>query len=242
MIQIAICDDEDETLTKIAELVFKYGTQNKVDISIDTYNRAKDLEKALDSQRKYQIYILDMLMPQMSGIEIGQRIRSQDRQASIICLTSSKDFAYQAFGIYAQRYLLKPADQEALFEAMDFAVGHAREKSRVFHVNTADGIQGVLLHDIEYVENSERMLHIFLADGREVISRFLRKSFESSLAELLENGSFLQVHKSFLVNLSCVGLYEASQMTMRSGMQIPISKSRQAQVKRAYLKYMSESY
>lgn len=106
MIQIAICDDEDETLTKIAELVFKYGTQNKVDISIDTYNRAKDLEKELDSQRKYQIYILDMLMPQMSGIEIGQRIRSQDRQASIICLTSSKDFAYQAFGIYAQRYLL----------------------------------------------------------------------------------------------------------------------------------------
>ena len=58
---------------------------------------------------------------------------------------------------------------------------------------------------------------------------------------LLENSDFIQTHKSFIVNLGQVSLYDVSQMTMRSGTQVPVSKSRQADVKRTYLKYISEN-
>ena len=79
MIQVAICDDEPEILQELSGAVTDYGTQKDLDLSIDTYSSAKDLEKQTTYGKQYQIYILDMLMPQMNGIEIGQAIRSHDR-------------------------------------------------------------------------------------------------------------------------------------------------------------------
>ncbi len=242
MIQIAICDDEPEILSCIEKQISEYGIQKKIVLSINTFQYAKDLETAVLNQTDYQIFILDILMPQMNGIELGQIIRNADEQAVIICLTSSKDFAYQAFGIYAQRYLLKPPDKNSLYEAMDFAVSSLQQRNQILYVNTADGIQKIFYHEIEYIENLSRTLHIFTIDNREIISRYLRISFEQSLNELLENKYFIQVHKSFIVNLSQIRVYDLTQMTMLSGKQIPISKSRQPIVKRNYLKYTAESY
>lgn len=125
---------------------------------------------------------------------------------------------------------------------MDFAISDLCQKIQFLSVNTAKGIQKISYQEIEYIENSARTLHVFTTDGREIISKYLRTSFESNLQKILENKHFIQVHKSFIVNLNYVKLYDPAQMTMHSGRQIPISKSRQPNVKRTYLKYTSESY
>ena len=144
--------------------------------------------------------------------------------------------------MFAQRYLLKPIKEKELNEAMDFAVSQALLMQKALHINTAKGIQQILYQDIEYVENAARALHVFTIDGKETVSRLLRNSFEKDMELLLENEDFIQTHKSFIVNLSHVRLYGQNQMTMRSGAQIPISKSRQAEVKRGYLSYISCGY
>lgn len=241
MIRVAICDDEDKTLKDLENAVLHYGTLKNLDLKADTFSQSADLAAQIQNNETYDIYILDMLMPQQNGIEVGQEIRKHDEHAVIIYLTSSMDFAYQAFGVFAQRYLLKPMNEAELFKALDFAAETIRKTQKLFYVNTAQGIQQIYYHEIEYVENAARALHIFAVNGEEIVSRLLRKSFENEMNCLLNSRWFIQTHKSFIVNLCHVRLYELSQMTMRSGAQIPISKSRQAQVKRAYLKYISES-
>ena len=181
-------------------------------------------------------------MPQMNGIELGQSVRKADAQAVIIYLTSTMDFAYQAFGVFAQRYLLKPLKEPELYEAMDFAAANIHKLHMALNVNTSDGIQRVFYHEIEYVENAARALHIFATDGKEIVSRLLRRSFENDMECLLQSREFIQTHKSFIVNLNYVKLYSQGQITMRSGAQIPVSKSRQSETKRAYLQYISEHY
>ena len=241
MIRIAICDDEIQTLHDIGDRFTQYGAKHGQEFAIDEYSKAQELAEQIQI-RDYQIFILDILMPDMSGIEIGQMIRSKDEQAVIIYLTSTMDYAYQAFGVFAQRYLLKPIKEKELDEAMDFAVSQAFLEQKALHINTAQGIEQILCRDIEYVENAARALHIFTIDGKETVSRVLRKSFENDMDILLESQDFIQTHKSFIVNLSHVKIYGQNQMTMRSGAQIPISKSRQAEVKRIYLSYISGGY
>lgn len=241
MIKVAICDDEHDTLRYVGDMITNYAALNKLDLSIDRFSRAEDLEMQIEQNGNYQIYVLDMLMPQRNGIDVGQTIRRQDSRAVIIYLTSSKDYAYQAFGVFAQRYLLKPLKETEFCEAMDFAVANALNMLKTLCINTADGIQRIFYHEIEYVESSARAAHIFTTDHREIVSRLLRQSFENNMSMLLENSDFIQTHKSFIVNLGQVSLYDVSQMTMRSGTQVPVSKSRQADVKRTYLKYISEN-
>ena len=181
-------------------------------------------------------------MPDIDGIEIGKVIRKQNEKAVIIYLTSSVDYALQAFGVFAQRYLLKPVKQEEFHEAIEFAVEQALQKQRVLYVNTKEGIHKILYDEIEYVENVSRTLYISVVKKEPIISRFLRKSFESDMIELLESENFVQVHKSFIVNLNYVKLYSQSQIIMSSEKVIPISRNKQTEVKRLYLQYMSKEY
>ncbi len=241
MIRVAICDDEPKTLQCLKEAVARYGKRKNLDLAVELFASARDLEAQIET-RPFQIYILDMLMPQMNGIELGQSVRKADAQAVIIYLTSTMDFAYQAFGVFAQRYLLKPLKEPELYEAMDFAAANIHKLHMALNVNTSDDIQRVFYHEIEYVENAARALHIFATDGKEIVSRLLRRSFENDMECLLQSREFIQTHKSFIVNLNYVKLYSQGQITMRSGAQIPVSKSRQSETKRAYLQYISEHY
>lgn len=130
--------------------------------------------------------------------------------------------------------------QKEFEEAMDFAVNQMTEKKKIFSVNTSKGIQRILYDDIEYIESISRTLQISVTSGEMIVSRFLRNSFEDDMEELLKSRNFIQVHKSFIVNVSHVKIYRRNQMVMQSEKIIPISKSKQTEVKRFYLKYISD--
>ena len=242
MIQIALCDDDQKMLDCLEEKIVWYAKEKTVDLYINKFGRAKELKAQLEQKKDYQIYLLDILMPDMDGIALGKVIREQNERAVIIYLTSSVDYALSAFGVFAQRYLVKPVKQNEFYEAMNFAVEHALQKQKALYINTADGNRKILYEEIEYIENVSRTLHISVAGKEQITSRFLRRSFEHDMVELLKSRDFIQVHKSFIVNFRYIEIYNQSQIVMNSKRLIPISRSRQAEVKRAYLKYIAKEY
>ena len=86
------------------------------------------------------------------------------------------------------------------------------------------------------------MLNVYLTDGSVITSIFIRKSFDDEIKDLITEKSFMQVHKSFLVNLNYIKKLEGNSITMDSGTHIPISKKNTANVKRQYLTFISEQY
>ena len=95
---------------------------------------------------------------------------------------------------------------------------------------------------IEYVENVSRTLEIHLTDKEIIKSIFIRKSFDEEIEELLWDKNFLQVHKSFVINLKYVKKLLPNSVVMESGITIPVSKKRTAEVKKEYLLFYSEQY
>ena len=129
------------------------------------------------------------------------------------------------------------------FEALDYVLPRPGKKSgAVYEVKTKEGLVAVPCSRIEYVENSTRMLNVCLADGRSIKSIFIRKSFDEEIRGLTDDPAFLQVHKSFLVNMNYVDRLAQGNITMESGRCIPVSKSRAAEVKKKYLMFVSQQY
>ena len=95
---------------------------------------------------------------------------------------------------------------------------------------------------IEYIENYSRTLNVYLNDGENIRSIFIRKSFDEEIREIAGDKSFLQVHKSFLINMKYVKKLEQSEIVMESGKRIPVSKTRATDVKRTYLQFLSACY
>ncbi len=161
----------------------------------------------------------------------------------IIYLTSSDDFALEAYGVHAARYLLKPVSEKDFFEAMEFALSYNKVNEEIlFPVKTKMGTVSVPYSKIEYIENYSRMLNVHLMDGSSIKSIFIRKSFDEEIRQISGDRSFLRVHKSFLINMNHIKKLEYGNILMESGRRIPVSKTRAADVKKEYLLFISECY
>lgn len=242
--KIAICDDSIEDLIKIEKLLKKYeDICADTDIETEKFSDPSRLYEKICQKELADIYILDMLMPEKTGIDIGSQLEKTDEGRVIIYITASDDFALEAYRVHAARYLLKPVREEELFEALDYAMSHREvKKGPAYLIKTKDGFVSIPYFQIEYIENVSRILEIHLTDGKTVKSIFIRKSFDSEIEELLKDKRFLQVHKSFLINLKQVRKLTQSEFVMESGKSIPISKARIAGVKKDYLLFVSEQY
>lgn len=242
--KVVLCDDNIQDLLKIEEMVLKYKTLNPdKNIELEKFSNPSRLYQSISEGNSSDIYILDMLMPKMTGIDIGNQIRKSDNGSIIIYITSSDDYALDAYGVHALRYILKPVRKDKLFEALEFCFSYIKEQpDSVYLVKTKGTLERVCYSEIEYIENSNRRLEVHMVNGEILKSLVIRKSFEEEINQIANENNFWQVHKSFLVNFDYVKQLSPNSIMMKSGRKVPVSKARAAKVKREYLLYISNKY
>ena len=104
---IAVCDDQIEELEKLTALLQAWQSDRRSDVRFQTFRSGGQLLDAARAER-FTLYLLDVLMPGMTGMDAAREIRSFDAAADIIFLTTSPGFAYESYGVRAAAHLLKP--------------------------------------------------------------------------------------------------------------------------------------
>lgn len=242
--KIVICDDSIEDLLKIEKILLKYKTfYPDTGFEIEKFSDASLLYNSIQDNKLADIYILDIVMSEKNGIDIGHQIRRHNNDKIIIYTTFSSDFALEAYDVYALRYILKPLNEHRIFEALDYAMSYINiKKEASYLIKTKNGLMTIPYSQIEYIENSSRTLEVHLVNGQIIKSIFIRKSFEEETAGLIEASQFIQVHKSFLINLKYIKQLAKNNVTMESGKIIPVSQKRTVTVKKEYLEFFSKYY
>lgn len=242
--KITICDDSIKDLLKVEKLLLKYKASHPdKDFELEKFSDPSRLYQKISEGKLTDIYILDMLMPRQTGIDLGNLIRTSGSENVIIYITASDDYALDAYGVHAVRYLLKPLDEYKLFEALDYALSYTKIKTEsMYLIKTKNGLVQRPYSQVEYIENVNRKQEVHLSDGEIIKSLFIRKSFEEETLEAGKRQNFLQTHKSFLVNLDHVKQLTQDSVIMESGKRIPVSRTKATKVKREYLLYISEKY
>ena len=114
MLRLSICDDEARCRERVAALVAEYGRARGCALSAECFSGAAQL---LDSGGRFDIYLLDILMPGLSDMDLASELRQTDETADIVFLTSSPEFALEGYAVRPLDYLLKPVDRDRLFAA-----------------------------------------------------------------------------------------------------------------------------
>ena len=115
---IAVCDDQIEELEKVKELLDAWRIERGSSMHYKTYRSAAELLDAARRER-FTLYLLDVLMPGMTGMDAARKIRTFDAAAEIVFLTTSPGFAYESYGVRAIEYLLKPLNSKLLYPVLD---------------------------------------------------------------------------------------------------------------------------
>ncbi|MBD3790006.1 MAG: response regulator transcription factor [Campylobacterales bacterium] len=192
--KILIVDDEALALSRLQRMLATLGYHDII--------QASSAQEALDAVQAdtYDLVLLDINMPQTSGLELGYELRYHQKDLAIIFQTAYDQHALKAYDIGAVGYLVKPYSIEQLKESIE-RVKTVPIRDQALRFMTKNGENYYLLkpEDIYYIQ----------ADLSEVILRS-KKGFSyytqkiSDLEKLLEPYEFVRVHRSYLVNLNKV--------------------------------------
>lgn len=235
--KIAICDDHKQELLHIHRLVDKFLNRDFIEYKIEVHSFSSSLEliKELESGKYFDIFLLDVIMPGINGMELAADIKILDQVAKIIFLTSSPEFAVESYSVGAFNYLLKPIQNDKLFSVLGKAINDSyREETKYILVKTKIGMFKIFMHQIIYVEVMGRTIFFHQINGVVIESISTISKVETIL---LTDKRFIKPHRSYIVNLDYIKNLSQIGMTTTSDLFIPVSRNVFKEVKQAYINY-----
>lgn len=238
--KVAICDDNIHQLALIKAAMVQYAedhTDNSY--TIECFNNPIDFLHHLEKTGGFDIFLLDICMPGISGTDIAKGIRNKKGGSEIIFFTHSKEYAVEAFALNAAHYILKPFTFEQFGEAMDRVLERFKSRQIInISIKMRNGDLGfVELNEIMYVESFLHSQSIFLKSGESIEAReTLAKLF--SLFDEAAKGQFICPYKGFIVNQRSIKVINHDKITLINGKEIPIVKRNFSKIRQQYFDFL----
>ena len=231
---IAVCDDQTEELKDLTELLGAWETDRGTPVRVKSFRSAAALLDAARHER-FTLYLLDIMMPGLNGMDAAREIRGFDKAADIIFLTSSPGFAYDSYSVQALEYLLKPISGGLLFPVLDKLMLREQRPQDGLTLKAGATLVRVPFSRLSYVEVNGKHLYFHLADGtvREVAGSL--KDYEPLL---LVRPEFMRIHRSYIVNMLQIDELSPAGVHTFSGMNLPVSRLLYPQLQKDYMKLL----
>lgn len=115
--------EDDFTARKLMQIYL--SEMGETDIAINGQEAVEAFQKALDSNSRYDLICLDIMMPVMDGTECLRQIREIESQKGIegldgtrVIMTTAKDQSKDIFGAFregCEAYIIKPIERDRLY-------------------------------------------------------------------------------------------------------------------------------
>lgn len=193
--RIVICDDDPLIVEELKRYILKYFESKSIKPpELDYFSNGKALLE--DSQMK-DIVFLDIEMPGINGIYVGNALKKANDKIIIFVVTSYTEYLDDAMRFHVFRYLTKPIDSKRLFRNLDDAIKIYHSSTTMIPIETKRGVHTILASSILAIE----------AQGRKVIVFTTQGNYESIHTmqywlDVLPQNIFAQTHRSYIVNMA----------------------------------------
>ena len=239
MIRIALCDDEQKTLEQVSLFIEKYAQmKNRHNLEIFCFDSARALKNALDEEKAFDIFVLDIYIGDEMGTALARSIRKRGIDSPIVFLTTSIEHAPESFETGTLRYLIKPINPMKFYEAMDAATAQAeRVRERMVKLKTESGVENINASRIMFSEAHAHYQYVTLENGEQIR---LRMTVSELYTTLMKCGGFVRVGSAYIINLRNVKNVSTSEAHLYNNISIPIPRGKHAEIKRAFWDFQSE--
>ena len=235
--KIAICDDEREFLENVGLAIETYLNEKGLEYNIDLYNSGKVIMELRENIVSYDVVFLDINMPEVSGLEVAEWIRTYSDNVNIVFITAIISYAIQGYKYNAVRYILKNERQlkASIYECMDAILDKISSSHKTKTIDFCGGSCEVLVNQIMYIESNKHKL-LFHIIGKDPEDYSIYSTLNDVEKEYIE-ADFLRVHQSYMVNMKYISKLVRYYVILENGERISIPKVRYREVADSYIAY-----
>ncbi|MCI8923353.1 MAG: response regulator transcription factor [Lachnospiraceae bacterium] len=233
--RILICDDDDLTIKQIRKYCQFFF--DKIEVKCPELVCFSDGETLLSDEGEKDILFLDIEMPGMNGIYVGNELKMRNENIIIFIVTSHSEYLDEAMRFHVFRYLSKPLDKQRFFRNMKDAVDLYNSTTVKIPIETKQGVHTLPASSIVAIE----------AQGRKITVHTVKGDFESVHTikyweNLLPKNHFFQTHRSFIINFEHVTDFDHTLVHMSDNQfHAYLTKRKYSAFKEAYLLYLEST-
>lgn len=230
MYRLAICDDNQADVIYLSSFLEKWAEKEEKALKIESFPSAEAFLFQYEEEKSFDILLLDIEMGDMNGIELARKIRRENHLVQIIFITGYMEYVAEGYDVEALHYLLKPVTEEKLYGVLDRAAERLKSKEKELCLTLPGSVTRIALCEIRYLEVRRNYVTIHGAEDYTV------KKTLNELEEELD-GSFCRTGRSYIVNLHFVKKITRTQVILKDGREIPLSRNCYEKMNQAVIQY-----
>jgi DNA-binding LytR/AlgR family response regulator len=234
MLHVAIVEDDPVIRAWLKEKLIGCFSASRAAAEFDLFASGDAFLSMASDHYSFDAVFLDIEMPGISGIETARRLLSIQPEALTIFVSGREDLVYDTFAVRPFRFLPKSRLEEMLpdtAEALLAELGSMREQTLVFSDASGD-VFSFSLRKIIYIEARNKDCRIVTAEN-ETLVRCRLMDIEDKLPE----GSFIKIHRSYIVNASSIYYIGKQSVSLTTGENLPLARNRADEVRREFLRF-----
>lgn len=231
MLKIAICDDSK---ADVEQLEAALNALVSYQIYYDVYFSTEELlEYTARHREKYQLYIFDIEMPDMTGLELAQEIRKSGTRALFVFLTGYSQYVMSVFDVITFDYIQKPINKEKLESVLSRAVHYLEMVKHDFVFHFRKNQFRISCGDILYIEKK----------GRQAVIHTITENFKTNMTvsgiwKQLDSRVFIHIHVSYIVNMEHLRSIERDEAVMDNGERLLVARAHMQELKEKHMEFV----
>lgn len=191
------------------------------------------LVRVLNSTNIYDIYFIDIEMPEMSGIELVNRLRNCYIDKEFVFVSAHEKYIKPSIFVKPSAFICKGNLDEDLYETISFFKKIWDKKNA--KIILKDNFKEIcfLPFSIKYCCSKGHYVDIHLCENEVKVIRTCMKQVENELVK----HDFLRIHNRCLVNLNYVEKFEKEYVILRGGENLRISRAYRKNVENCVLRW-----
>lgn len=247
MLQIGICDDETLLLDEIKNLTEDCLQQQQTFCILSTYTDGRNLLYDIQDGKHFDLLLLDIEMPDLSGMELAKQIHHLLPNALMIFVTAHYKYAVDAYALHIFRYIPKNQLKERIPHALKDAVALLEiQNTDSYIISNQNRLERIPLKEIFYIEKEGKnaVFHTAIAESSEnhppddktARTRRIRKTL-TEIFEELHSEEFYFIERGYIVNLRHVSGISRTDCILTDQTRLPVSQSRLPEFKKKLNRY-----
>jgi len=234
-INFAICDDNITEIEYLSKIVGKWARAGNNTAFISTFESAESFLFHYAEDKSFDILLLDIQMKNMNGVELAKQIRLDNDAVQIIFITGFPDFMPEGYEVSALHYLMKPVNEQKLFEVLDKACKRLGKTERTILIKAEGESVCIPVGSIVYIESFAHTVEI--TTNKEKIKAGLSIS---DIEKKLGDG-FMRCHRSYIVGLKYIKRIRQNEVILDNDISIPLSRRLYTKVNQAFIRFFKEA-